>query len=224
MNIVLGGTSGLGKEIANTLRERGEDAFVLGRSYIESKDGQGLAVDLTDRESVEKAALHISKVLGGEALKGFWWVAGEGRNIDFHNQAHPENMAIANFAGALPLVQLAWRKLLADGEGTLAIVSSTSGVTPRADEAVYVGTKYAQVGFGRSLGLEAERLETSARVALFLPGGMRTEFWDKAQPDSRPEVYSTFNDPVKVARRMVDEVDAQTTTFTEVVIARGELV
>lgn len=224
MNIVLGGTSGLGKEIANTLRGRGEDAFVLGRTYGESKDGRGLAVDLTDRESVEKAALHISKVLGTEALKSFWWVAGEGRNIDFHNQVSPESMAITNFAGVLPLVQLVWRKMLADGEGTLAIVSSTSGVTPRADEAVYAGTKYAQVGFGRSLGLEAERLETAARVALFLPGGMRTEFWDKARPDDRPDIYDTFNDPVKVAERMVDEVSEQTTTFTEVTIPRGELV
>ena len=224
MNIVLGGTSGLGKEIVHTLRERGEDTFVLGRSYSESKDGQGLAVDLTDRESVGRAVTDINQMLGTEALKSFWWVAGEGRNIDFHSQAHPENMAIANFAGALPLAQLAWRKLLADGEGTLAIVSSTSGVTPRADEAVYAGTKYAQVGFGRSLGLEAARLGTNAKVALFLPGGMRTEFWDKARPDDRPEVYDTFNDPVKVAKRMVDEVDEQTTTFAEVDIPRGELV
>lgn len=224
MNIVLGGTSGLGKEIVNTLRERGEDAFVLGRTYGESKDGHGLAVDLTNRESVERAVIDISQMLGAGALKSFWWVAGEGRNIDFHNQASPENMAVANFAGALPLVQLAWRKLLADGDGTLAIVSSTSGVTPRADEAVYAGTKHAQVGFGRSLGLEAERLETAARVALFLPGGMRTEFWDKARPDDRPEVYGTFNDPAKVAEHMVNQVNEQTATFTEVTIPRGELV
>ena len=224
MNIILGGTSGLGREITNKLRERGEETLVLGSTYDAARDGQGLSVNLANETSVERAIIGLEQAIGDKALQSFWWVAGVGRNINFDQQVDPNRMATVNFAGALPLVQFAWQKMLAADEGTLAVVSSTSGVTARTDEAVYAATKHAQVGFGRSLGLEAGRIKTRARVALFLPGGMRTEFWDTAQPEARPAVYDTFNDPIKVAQRMIDEVAAQDAVFAEVVIPRGELV
>ena len=224
MNIILGGTSGLGKEITGALRERDERVLVLGRSYNESKDGEGLAVDLANEQSVEASVVRLRQLMGAESIKNFWWVAGEGRNVNFSDQVHPNRMAVANFAGALPLVQFAWQELLKQDEGTLEVVSSTSGVWAREDEAVYAGTKHAQVGFARSLGLEAVRLDTQAKVALFLPGGMRTEFWDKARPEARPDVYDTFNDPAKVAQYMIDVVDQQSEPFSETMIKRGELV
>ncbi len=219
-NIILGGTSGLGKEISVQLRENGQDTLVLGSSYDAAKNGDGIAIDLGSERSVFECIDILDKKLGGQALESFWWVSGLGYNGDFSEQHDPRNMAVVNFAGALPLVQFVWKKLLEQDSGTLAVVSSTTGQKARVDEAVYAGTKHAQVGFARSLGLEAERLETNARVALFMPGGMRTPFWDTQRPDE----YDTFNDPKKVATGMINSVTKQDTVFEEVTVGRGEMV
>lgn len=220
MNIVLGGTSGLGKEIASQLREDNKEVLVLGSSYHVDKDGEGVTVDLRDEQSVEQCVDTIKQALDGRALEVFWWVSGYGYNGDLSTQENVRSMGIVNFAGALPLVQYVWQKLQKQNAGTLAVVSSTTGERARADEAVYAATKHAQVGFARSLGLEAERLGVNAKVSLFLPGGMKTPFWEGNEPAG----YDTFNDPVKVAATMIQVVDSQVDTFTEMTIQRGELV
>lgn len=220
MNIILGGTSGLGEGITKQLRSKGDRVLVLGRSYDIKKHGEGILVDLTDKSSVIACVLQLKDVLGGQKLKSFWWVAGYGYSGDFAKQGNPEDMAVANFSGALPLVQFIWQKLLEQNNGTLAVVSSTTGLKARNSEAVYAGTKHAQVGFARSLGSEAERLGSSIKVALFMPGGMRTPFWTGSQP----EAYESFNDPEKVALKMVSTVGAQGSHYEELIIERGEMI
>lgn len=221
INLVLGGTSGLGLEIVKQLRSEGREVWALGSSYSESTHGEGTQVDLSYEDSVNRVVEHLNTRLTGLTLDSFWWVAGYGYSGDFSAQKDPRRMATVNFAGALPLVQFAWQIILAQSEGgNFSIISSSTGQKPRVDEAVYSGTKFAQVGFARSLGLEAGRLASPVKVALFLPGGMRTPFWDGAIPDG----YDIYNDPTKVASAMIDTVSQQTDTFLEMSIDRGAYV
>lgn len=218
VHIVLGGTSGLGREITNRLREDGEQAWALGSSYENEEHGDGLKIDLADTESVDNAVAQLRVRLGDHALKSFWWVSGYGYNGNFAEQENPRRMAVVNYAGALPVAQFAWQKMLEqDSESNFNIVSSTTGQKPRTNEAVYAGTKFALVGFGRSLGIESERVNSPAKVALFMPGGMRTPFWDGAEPDA----FDTYNDPKKVADIMVDATNAQSNQYMELTIERG---
>lgn len=221
LNIVLGGTSGLGKEIVTHLRKDEREVLVLGSSYDVEKHGEGAQVDLASEASVEVAVDVLRVRLGDKALSSFWWVSGYGYNGDFSEQDDPRRMGIVNYAGALPLVQLAEQKIVEQGEGTLAIVSSTTGVKERDNEAVYAGAKAAQVHFARSLGKEIERVSPGslAKVTLFMPGGMRTPFWD----GDRPGAYDSFNDPGKVAAAMIEAVDSQTSQFEEHTFERGTL-
>ncbi len=217
-NIIIGGTHGLGYEIAKTLRASGEDTFVVGRSYEEAEHGEGLKVDLSKLEEAKELADAI-KELGATAIN-FYWVSGYGYNGDFAEQESPENMAAVNFGNVIPAAQQAFMSMLALEEVShFVVVSSTTGYKARTDEAVYAGTKHAQVGFTRSLGLEAERLQSNVKVALFMPGGMQTPFWD----GNRPGVFDEFLDPAKVAEHMVTVAQGQGATFYEEVIERGSL-
>lgn len=217
VHIVLGGTSGLGREIGRKLRQDDDEVWALGSSYSDA-DGQGMRVDLSDASSVDTTVDELAARLQGKLLKSFWWVSGYGYKGDFSGQDDPRRLATVNFAGALPIVQYAWQVMLQQSESSnFNIISSTTGQKPRNDEAVYSGTKFAQVGFARSLGLEVERLGSPVRVGLFLPGGMRTPFWDGVTPDG----YETYNDPSKVASAMIDAVSQQTDTFLEMAIERG---
>ena len=218
MNIIVGGTHGLGQEISKKLQSLGEETFVVGRSYNETEHGEGLKVDLSKTEEAKGLANTI-KGLGATAIN-FYWVSGYGYNGDFAEQDSPENMAAVNFGNVLPAAQEAFRSMLKLQEVShFVVVSSTTGYKARTDEAVYAGTKHAQVGFTRSLGLEAERLQSNIKVTLFKPGGMQTPFWE----GDRPDVYDEFLDPKKVADHMVDVVQRQDTTFYEEVIERGSL-
>lgn len=220
MNIVLGGTHGLGWEIAETLRKSGEDTIVLGRSYDVAEHGEGIAIDLSDAENVRASLGRLEQLLGSSSIHQFYWAAGYGYNGDFASQENPQRMAEVNFANVMPVAQFVWGSMLKSAQDSnFVVISSTTGVRPRADEAVYAATKHAQVGFGRSLGMEAERLKAKARVALILPGGMQTPFWEGVEPSS----FDTFNDPKKVAEKIVGDVNNQSDYFYEETIDRGSV-
>ncbi|HSX30737.1 MAG TPA: SDR family NAD(P)-dependent oxidoreductase [Candidatus Saccharimonadales bacterium] len=221
MHIVLGGTHGLGAEIAAQLRSAGEQTFVIGRSHVPADHGDGAKVDLMNARDVQDLIARLDSLVASETAMHFYWCAGISYMGDFAAQTNAVDMVAVNFAGPIPLVQHVWQQMLAKGTACrFVVVSSTTGVKARASEAVYAGTKHAQVGFARSLGLEAERLGAKIRVALFLPGGMQTQFWDHPW---KPGSYEGFLDPKKVAQKMLRALADQIEPYYEETIERGSL-
>lgn len=216
MNVIVGGTHGLGAEIAAELRRRGEETFIVGRTYDEAMHGPGMRVDLSDQNDVAKLLEYVEKT----QFSGFYWVAGYGYKGDFAHQHDPRKLVLVNLANMMPVAQAAWKRLLNAGhKSNYVIISSMTGVKERPDEAVYAATKFGQVGFARSLGLESERLKTGIRVSLFLPGGMHTPFWEGKEPSN----FMEFLDPHKVAQKVVEDVKKQRGWFKETTIKRGSL-
>ena len=224
MNLVLGGTSGLGAEIVAELHARGEETFVIGSSYTEAEHGQGMRVNLAQEDEVYGFNEYLqARNVGGLTIRRFFWTAGIGYNGDFVDQPNAHEMALVNFANVVPIAQEVWRIMLEQTTpSNFVIVSSSTGLKARADEAVYAGTKHAQVGYGKSLGLESERLHAPIRVAVFEPGGMKTPFWDKNK-QQRPANYHEFLEPAKVAAHILELVFAQEKPLLEKEIPKGSL-
>lgn len=220
MHIILGGTSGLGLGVAEALRSSGELVLVVGRFYNAEQHGEGFDLDLYDRGSVDWATDELTKRLGDETLQSFMWSAGYIYRGDFADQTDVRSMAEVNFAGALPLVQWAWKTMLQqDSGGKIVVIGSTSGVKPRADEAVYAATKHAMVGFARSLGLEAEKREEDVQVLLCMPGATKTPLWSGHEPAD----YATFNCLEKVVDAMLRAMREQDTAYAELCMPHGTL-
>lgn len=221
MHIILGGTSGLGWEMAEQLRRAGKSVLVLGKTHDAARHGEGLALDVYYPESVQEAIHQLQRRLGDEMIEQFVWATGYGWRGHFEDQSDARAMAEVNFAGALPLVQWAWTRMIRQSAtATLTIIGSTSSIKARSDEAVYVATKHAQAGLARSLGLQASEQHLPVRVALFLPGAMKTPFWDNRP---HPSDYSYFNDPVKVAEHIIHAVASQAQPFLEWPLPKGTL-
>lgn len=213
MHIILGGTSGLGLEMAKQLRERGERVLVLGKTHNPQKHGEGFPLDVYYSDQVEAASARIEQILNGDDIDQFVWAAGYGWRGNFEDQPSVRSMAEVNFSGALPLVQWAWRKMSTQNrKSVLTIIGSTSSVKARSDEAVYVATKHAQAGLARSLGMQADEQKLPVRVALFLPGAMKTPFWNGRE---LPADYMFFNDPAKIATHIINAIDCQQQPFLE---------
>lgn len=222
MHIILGGTSGLGLEMAKQLRKRGDRVLVLGKTYDSQKHGEGFPLDVYYSDQVEAASARIEQILNGDDIHQFVWAAGYGWRGNFEDQPSVRSMAEVNFSGALPLVQWAWRKMSTQNrKSVLTIIGSTSSVKARSDEAVYVATKHAQAGLARSLGMQADEQKLPVRVALFLPGAMKTPFWNGRD---LPADYMFFNDPAKIATHIINAIDCQQQPFLEWALPKGTLV
>ncbi len=222
MHIILGGTSGLGWEIMSQLRGRGERVLVMGLNYKEQYHGEGLRVDLYDPNSVEQITNQLQAMRSDDHVDSFIWAAGYGYRGNFADQDNVRSMGEVNFAGALPVIQWAWRQMIVQSKPSkFVVLGSVSGIRTRPDNAVYIATKFAQTGFARALGEEAARLDIPVNVHLFVLGGMKTPFWTGWQPGD--EEYNTFNDPRKVAGKIVETIDTKEGYFTETLIERGTL-
>jgi NADP-dependent 3-hydroxy acid dehydrogenase YdfG len=84
-------------------------------------------------------------------------------------------MVQTNFLGTVWSVRSAVRQFRGQGDGgDLIVVGSVAGFRGGADEAVYAGTKHAQVGLAGSL--DRELRAEGIRVTLICPAGTATEF------------------------------------------------
>lgn len=84
-------------------------------------------------------------------------------------------MVQTNYLGTVWTVRSAVRRFREQGDGgDIVIVSSVAGFRGGEDEAVYAGTKHAQVGLGGSL--DRELRAEDIRVTLVCPAGTSTEF------------------------------------------------
>ena len=85
------------------------------------------------------------------------------------------DMIDTNYTGTVWTVRSGVRRFREQGDGgDVIIVSSVAGFRGDANEAVYAGTKFAQVGLAGSLDKEV-RAE-GVRVTLICPAGTSTEF------------------------------------------------
>jgi NADP-dependent 3-hydroxy acid dehydrogenase YdfG len=91
------------------------------------------------------------------------------------DDAQLTEMVETNYLGTVWSARSAVRQFRAQGDGgDLIIVGSVAGFRGGADEAVYAGTKHAQVGLAGSLDRELRAEGT--RVTLVAPAGTATEF------------------------------------------------
>ena len=91
------------------------------------------------------------------------------------DDAQLRQMVETNYLATVWIVRSGVRRFRAQGDGgDIVIISSVAGFRGGADEAVYAGTKFAQVGLGGSL--DRELRAEGIRVSLICPAGTATEF------------------------------------------------
>ncbi|GAA2599456.1 SDR family NAD(P)-dependent oxidoreductase [Winogradskya consettensis] len=101
-------------------------------------------------------------------------IGAYGGILDLDNDTLSE-MVQTNYLGTVWSARSAVKQFRSqDGGGDIIILSSVAGFRGGADEAVYAGTKHAQVGLAGSLDRELRAEGT--RVTLICPAGTATEF------------------------------------------------
>ena len=181
---ITGASSGIGAAAAAALVDAGARVAVSGRradrlAKLVSEFGDDKVVPVVG--DVRDPALNDALVA---AAVGKWGrldtmvanagIGAYGGIMDLDDALLIE-MVETNYLGTVWSVRSAVKQFRAQGDGgDLVIVGSVAGFRGGADEAVYAGTKHAQVGLAGSLDRELRAEGT--RVTLVCPAGTHTEF------------------------------------------------
>lgn len=180
---ITGASSGIGRESARLLVGAGAKVAIgarrierLNELVQEFGEDNALAVQM-DVTSPEDNKMFIAKTIEKfgrldsiVADAGIGYYGGISDNTD----ADITDMVDVNFLGTVWLVRAALPKFREAKAGDIVIISSVAGLRGGADEAVYAGTKFAQVGLAGSL--DRELTPEGIRVTAICPAGTKTEF------------------------------------------------
>ena len=181
--VITGATAGIGAAAARQLVAKGAKVALGGRrqerldelvAELGADNAVGVVMDVrspADNARLVEAALEkwgrLDSVVPNAGIGMYGGV------LDMTDEQLAEMMD-TNYAGTVWTVRAAVPSMLAAGGGDVVIVSSVAGFRGGEDEAVYAGTKHAQVGFAG--GLDRELRAKGVRVTLICPAGTATEF------------------------------------------------
>jgi len=190
--IVTGASSGIGRELANQLalddhdlllvsRDKKELAIVAAEIHAEySVKADYIALDLTDRDAVQKLWKHIGDknvhVLINNA--GF----GDMSPVLSADWATLQNMITLNVSALTQLSQLTAQSMKREGSGAILNVASIAAFIPGPGMATYYATKAYVLSFSEALSQELAG--SGITVTTLCPGPTKTHFAKSAGADT----------------------------------------
>ena len=174
--LITGASSGIGAATARALAANGARVSLLSRrgGDLGITGALAFAGDVRDPSSVEAAVTETVEALGSlDILVANAGVGAYGEFLDLAPE-HLEEMVDTNVKGLLYTVRAGLPHLLNSSAADLVVVASMAGQRGPEGEAVYAASKFAQVGFMRSL--DHELFRRGVRCSTIAPGGVWTEF------------------------------------------------
>jgi NADP-dependent 3-hydroxy acid dehydrogenase YdfG len=174
--LVTGASSGIGSATARALAAAGARLALGSRrgGDLGIEGALGQVCDVRDPGQVDALAAAAVDRFG--RLDIVVANAGVGAYGDFLSldPEHLEEMIDTNVKGLLYTVRATLPHLLRSDGADLVVVASIAGQRGPEGEAVYAASKFAQVGFMRSL--DHELFRQGVRCSMIAPGGVHTEF------------------------------------------------
>jgi NADP-dependent 3-hydroxy acid dehydrogenase YdfG len=212
--VITGATAGIGRATARQLVARGAKVALGGRrrerldelvAELGADNAVGVVMDV--RSPADNARLVAAAVDTWGRLDSVVPNAGIGMYGGILDRTDDElaEMMDTNYAGTVWTVRAALPTLLEAGGGDVVIVSSVAGFRGGEDEAVYAGTKHAQVGLAGSL--DRELRVKGVRVTLICPAGTATEFAVGAGRTDDDPRFAEWLTPDDVAHAIVTTLE-----------------
>ena len=171
--LVTGGNRGIGAACSLALAAAGNTVLVGSRGGADLGDLQGVALDVTDPESIEAAFKSIEVEHGPVEVL----VSNAGITHDTLLLTMPEDafstVIDTNLTGAYRVAKRAAKGMLRLRRGRLIFIGSVSGLSGSPGQANYAASKAGLVGLARSLARELSSRNITSNVVA--PGPIDTD-------------------------------------------------
>ncbi len=231
--LITGVGAGLGKALASQALARGDtvtgtarDAAALAAfEAIVPDRALGFTLDLRDAAQIAAVGAAAEAAMGGIDVlvnnAGYGLVGA----VEEASAQEVRDQFEVNLFGQLAMMRAVLPFMRARRAGTIVNVTSVSGLATWAGTGVYCASKFALEAIGRTLAAEVGEL--GIRVINAAPGGMRTDYAGRSLVATAREIAdydgvarqakmlltahagTEAGDPMKVARAILDAVDAE---------------
>ena len=201
--VITGAGSGLGAASATIFADAGFQVAALDLTAPTPGDGMlALTCDVSDPASVDRAVAEICRQFGRidvlvncAGIDHTYW-------IDELTIEQFDQVIAVNLRGPFTTAKAVWPIMARQGGGCIINVTSTAAVRAWSGASAYHASKFGLLGLSRGLGVEGRR--DNIRVTTIIPGGMRTNFFERfaAQGIPLPDP-GTLQDPANVAEAIL---------------------
>lgn len=191
--LIVGGTSGLGLELAQIYSSLGHTVFIAGRKNPGLAGLNYLEFSISDKieETIEEIDSLLSKV---DKINTLIYTAGFYQSGHLDELSDEQIIEMTNIGLLAPALMI---KRLKNNPGKplkVMLITSSSQYTPRELEPMYTATKAGLGMLGASLSLDNE----IGKVLVVAPSGIKTPFWSKDKDTS------DYLEPRWVAEQIVE--------------------
>jgi len=175
--VVTGASRGIGAAVARSLHAQGVRVGLASRSGDDlglGEDAVAQPCDVRERAQVEALVAETTTRVGRLDILVANAGVGAYGPLTGLSPEHLDEMIDVNVKGVLYAAAAAVPHLLRAGGGDIVSIASEAGRRGLPNEAVYCASKFAQVGFTRSL--DHELRPHGIRCTNVCPGGVATDF------------------------------------------------
>lgn len=179
--LVTAGAGGIGLAIARAFHAQGDrvhicdiDAPALARAQAQMPGLTGALCDVGDRQAVEAMVAGAVATLGGlEVLVNNAGIGGPTKAVHELDPADWDAVLRVNLTGTFDVTRMAIPHLIQSGRGAIINMSSAAGRFGYANRSPYSASKWALIGFTKTLSMELGR--HGIRVNAIAPGAVAGE-------------------------------------------------
>lgn len=209
--IIVGATSGIGKNLAKIFAENNCKVGIMGRREenlkkikAENKESYYVeTIDITDIQNVESKLEKLKYTLGGVDILIISSGIGDFNNdLDFSIE---ENTIKTNVLGFTCVADWAFNFFKEQGHGHLIGISSIAGLRGNDLAPAYNATKSFQINYLEGLQQKAEKLKEKILVSDIRPGFVKTamakgekQFWVAPVEKASLQIYKAIMKKKKV--------------------------
>jgi len=172
--LIVGGTSGLGLELAKMYSSLGHTVFIAGRKNPNIPNIQFFHFSIT--ENLIKTIKEIEKLLSQtKNINTLIYASGFYQSGHIDTLDDSQIIQMTNVGLLVPALLIQRLKNNPYKPLKVMLITSSSQYTPREMEPLYTSTKAALGMLGASISLDSE----IGKVLVVAPSGMQTPFWNK---------------------------------------------
>ncbi len=171
--VIVGASSGIGRETALKLNARGYRVYNISRTPFKGERVHSLTADAAQEGEIEKAIGEIGEELGGFDLLVYSAGFSMAAPVELAKSGDYRYLFEVNYFGAIEAIRGALPYLKKRG-GRIVLVGSLGGDVPIPFDGFYSSSKAALAMLAREADLELR--PQGVRVSALLPGGTSTDF------------------------------------------------